>query len=49
MFFYADLNWSSHDHASVPNDSDSSDASVSLHEHASVSQPSSPTYCNQHA
>ena len=28
--FYADLNLSSHDHASVPNDSDSSDAPASV-------------------
>ena len=49
LCFYTDLNWSSHDHASVPNDSDSSNASASLHEYALAGQSSSSTYYNKHA
>jgi hypothetical protein len=48
LCFYTDLNWSSHDHASVPNDLDSSNASASLHEYALAGQSSSPTYYIKH-
>jgi hypothetical protein len=48
LCFYSELNWSSHDHASIPNGSDSSNASASLHEHALAHQSSSATYYNKH-